>query len=198
MLAPADTHLRLQGAAPTAGARRRPCSCPARRAGCNKAPPPGAVRDRRHLESDDGFDVRRRHTHGRGGDPCIDTSRVELEGFSQGGAMAWNLACLRPGTFRAAVGHSSGGLAARLRISVAAATAQSVAPANPDTPCARSCVRRAPLPRRPGRPRHGRDHCRMRDALGAPGGRRRGRRRGSNSASASEPSIRRSSGSRAQ
>jgi poly(3-hydroxybutyrate) depolymerase len=45
-------------------------------------------------------------------DLCIDTSRVELEGFSQGGAMVATLACSRPGVFRAAVGHSRGGLAA--------------------------------------------------------------------------------------
>lgn len=46
------------------------------------------------------------------GDLCIDMSRVELEGFSQGGAMVATLACGRPGTFRAAVGHSRGGLTA--------------------------------------------------------------------------------------
>jgi len=46
------------------------------------------------------------------GDLCIDTSRVELEGFSQGGAMVATLACGRPGVFRAAVGHSRGGLTA--------------------------------------------------------------------------------------
>jgi poly(3-hydroxybutyrate) depolymerase len=45
-------------------------------------------------------------------DLCIDTSRVELEGFSQGGAMVATLACSRPGIFRAAVGHSRGGLTA--------------------------------------------------------------------------------------
>ena len=45
-------------------------------------------------------------------DLCIDTSRVELEGFSQGGAMIAVLACQRPGVFRAAVGHSRGGLTA--------------------------------------------------------------------------------------
>ena len=45
-------------------------------------------------------------------DLCIDTSRVELEGFSQGGAMIATLACARPGVFRAAVGHSRGGLTA--------------------------------------------------------------------------------------
>lgn len=42
---------------------------------------------------------------------CIDTSRVALEGFSQGGAMAWSLACARPGVYRAAVVHSGGGVA---------------------------------------------------------------------------------------
>lgn len=42
---------------------------------------------------------------------CIDTSRIQLEGFSQGGAMAWTLACARPGVFSAAVVHSGGGLA---------------------------------------------------------------------------------------
>jgi poly(3-hydroxybutyrate) depolymerase len=45
-------------------------------------------------------------------DLCIDTSRIELEGFSQGGAMVAVLACGRPGIFRAAVGHSRGGLTA--------------------------------------------------------------------------------------
>jgi len=45
-------------------------------------------------------------------DLCIDTSRVILEGFSQGGAMVAVLACGRPGVFRAAVGHSRGGLTA--------------------------------------------------------------------------------------
>jgi poly(3-hydroxybutyrate) depolymerase len=45
------------------------------------------------------------------GDLCIDTSRIELEGFSQGGAMAWTLACAQPsGVYRAAVVHSGGGL----------------------------------------------------------------------------------------
>lgn len=44
-------------------------------------------------------------------DLCIDTSRVELEGFSQGGAMAWALACARPNVYRAAVVHSGGGVA---------------------------------------------------------------------------------------
>jgi poly(3-hydroxybutyrate) depolymerase len=45
-------------------------------------------------------------------DLCIDTSRIEIEGFSQGAALVWNLACQRSGVFRAAVGHSGGGLAA--------------------------------------------------------------------------------------
>lgn len=44
-------------------------------------------------------------------DLCIDTSRVVIEGFSQGGAMTWTLACALPGTFRLAVVHSGGGLA---------------------------------------------------------------------------------------
>lgn len=44
-------------------------------------------------------------------DLCIDTTRVELEGFSQGAAMAWTLACGRPGKYRAVVGHSGGGVA---------------------------------------------------------------------------------------
>jgi len=43
-------------------------------------------------------------------DLCIDTSRVMLEGFSQGAAQAWQLACSRPGVFRAVVGHSGGGV----------------------------------------------------------------------------------------
>jgi poly(3-hydroxybutyrate) depolymerase len=43
-------------------------------------------------------------------DLCIDTSRVMLEGFSQGAAEVWQLACSRPGVFRAAVGHSGGGV----------------------------------------------------------------------------------------
>jgi len=46
-----------------------------------------------------------------GDDLCIDTTRIELEGFSQGGAMTWTLACALPGTFRIAVVHSGGGLA---------------------------------------------------------------------------------------
>ncbi len=44
-------------------------------------------------------------------DLCIDATRVELEGFSQGGAMAFTLACALPNVFRAAVVHSGGGLA---------------------------------------------------------------------------------------
>lgn len=43
-------------------------------------------------------------------DLCIDTSRIGIEGFSQGGAMVWTLACALPGTFRYAVVHSGGGL----------------------------------------------------------------------------------------
>lgn len=43
-------------------------------------------------------------------DMCIDSSRVMLEGFSQGAAMSWSLACSRPGVFRAVVGHSGGGV----------------------------------------------------------------------------------------
>ena len=42
------------------------------------------------------------------GELCIDTSRVMLEGFSQGGAMSWVLTCSRPGIYRAVVGHSAG------------------------------------------------------------------------------------------
>jgi poly(3-hydroxybutyrate) depolymerase len=41
---------------------------------------------------------------------CIDTSRVMLEGFSMGGAMAWIITCSRPGVYRAVVGHSGGGV----------------------------------------------------------------------------------------
>ncbi len=44
------------------------------------------------------------------GDLCIDTTRIMLEGFSQGAAEVWQLACSRPGVFRAAVGHSGGGV----------------------------------------------------------------------------------------
>jgi pimeloyl-ACP methyl ester carboxylesterase len=43
-------------------------------------------------------------------DLCIDTSRIGLEGFSQGGAMVWTLACALPGKFNVAVVHSGGGL----------------------------------------------------------------------------------------
>jgi poly(3-hydroxybutyrate) depolymerase len=45
-------------------------------------------------------------------DLCIDTTRIELEGFSMGAAMVWAIACNLKGTFRAAVGHSGGGVAA--------------------------------------------------------------------------------------
>ena len=41
---------------------------------------------------------------------CIDTSKVVLEGFSQGGAMSWYLTGSRPGLFRAVIGHSGGGV----------------------------------------------------------------------------------------
>ena len=41
---------------------------------------------------------------------CIDTARIGLEGFSQGAAMVWTLACARSKTFRFAIGHSGGGL----------------------------------------------------------------------------------------
>jgi poly(3-hydroxybutyrate) depolymerase len=44
-------------------------------------------------------------------DLCIDTTRITLEGFSQGAAMSWTLACSRAGVFRAVVGHSGGGVA---------------------------------------------------------------------------------------
>jgi poly(3-hydroxybutyrate) depolymerase len=44
-------------------------------------------------------------------DLCIDKSRIFLEGFSQGAAMSWTLACSNPGVFRAVVGHSGGGVA---------------------------------------------------------------------------------------
>jgi predicted esterase len=43
-------------------------------------------------------------------DLCIDTSHIEIEGFSQGGALVWTLACALPGTFRVAIVHSGGGL----------------------------------------------------------------------------------------
>ena len=42
-------------------------------------------------------------------DLCIDTSRIELEGFSMGGAMVNTLVCSHPGVFRAAAAHSAGG-----------------------------------------------------------------------------------------
>jgi hypothetical protein len=42
---------------------------------------------------------------------CIDTSRIDIEGFSQGGAMVWTLACGVPDTFKVAIVHSGGGLA---------------------------------------------------------------------------------------
>ncbi len=42
-------------------------------------------------------------------DLCIDTSHVELEGFSMGGAMTITLLCQRPGVFSAGVAHSAGG-----------------------------------------------------------------------------------------
>jgi poly(3-hydroxybutyrate) depolymerase len=41
---------------------------------------------------------------------CIDTSKVVLEGFSQGAAMSWYLTGSRPGVFRAVIGHSGGGV----------------------------------------------------------------------------------------
>lgn len=41
---------------------------------------------------------------------CIDTSKVVLQGFSQGAAMSWYLTGSRPGVFRAVVGHSGGGV----------------------------------------------------------------------------------------
>jgi len=44
-------------------------------------------------------------------DLCIDTTRIMLQGFSQGAAMAWTLACAKAGVYRAAVGHSGGGVA---------------------------------------------------------------------------------------
>jgi len=43
-------------------------------------------------------------------DLCIDTTRVMLEGFSQGAAMARVLACAFPGVYRAIVAHSAGGV----------------------------------------------------------------------------------------
>jgi hypothetical protein len=41
---------------------------------------------------------------------CIDTSRIMLEGFSQGAAMVRVLGCQRPGVYRALAAHSAGGL----------------------------------------------------------------------------------------
>jgi poly(3-hydroxybutyrate) depolymerase len=41
---------------------------------------------------------------------CIDTSRIILEGFSQGGAMSWYLTGSHPGLYRAVIGHSGGGV----------------------------------------------------------------------------------------
>ena len=41
---------------------------------------------------------------------CIDTSKVVLEGFSQGAAMSWYLTGSLPGVFRAVVCHSGGGV----------------------------------------------------------------------------------------
>lgn len=43
-------------------------------------------------------------------DLCIDTAHIGIEGFSQGGAMVWTLACALPGRFSVAVVHSGGGL----------------------------------------------------------------------------------------
>lgn len=44
-------------------------------------------------------------------DLCIDTSRIMLEGFSQGAAMSWSIACTGKNVFRAVIGHSGGGVA---------------------------------------------------------------------------------------
>lgn len=44
-------------------------------------------------------------------DLCIDTSRILLEGFSQGAAMSWSIACTSKNVFRAVIGHSGGGVA---------------------------------------------------------------------------------------
>lgn len=44
-------------------------------------------------------------------DLCIDMSRVMLEGFSQGAAMSWSIACTSQNVFRAVIGHSGGGVA---------------------------------------------------------------------------------------
>jgi hypothetical protein len=41
---------------------------------------------------------------------CIDTSKIVLEGFSQGAAMSWYLTGSLPGVFRAVIGHSGGGV----------------------------------------------------------------------------------------
>jgi poly(3-hydroxybutyrate) depolymerase len=41
---------------------------------------------------------------------CIDSSKIVLEGFSQGAAMSWYLTGSRPGVFRAVIGHSGGGV----------------------------------------------------------------------------------------
>jgi poly(3-hydroxybutyrate) depolymerase len=41
---------------------------------------------------------------------CIDTSKIVLQGFSQGAAMSWYLTGSRPGVFRAVIGHSGGGV----------------------------------------------------------------------------------------
>jgi dienelactone hydrolase len=41
---------------------------------------------------------------------CIDTSKIVLQGFSQGAAMSWYLTGSRPGVFKAVVGHSGGGV----------------------------------------------------------------------------------------
>jgi poly(3-hydroxybutyrate) depolymerase len=42
-------------------------------------------------------------------DLCVDTTRIQLEGFSMGGAMVNTLICARPGKFRTAAIHSAGG-----------------------------------------------------------------------------------------
>jgi poly(3-hydroxybutyrate) depolymerase len=41
---------------------------------------------------------------------CVDPSRIVLQGFSQGAAMARYAACQRPGVFQATVAHSAGGV----------------------------------------------------------------------------------------
>jgi predicted esterase len=43
-------------------------------------------------------------------DLCVDTSQIILEGFSQGAALAYTLACMRPNVYRAAVVHSGGSM----------------------------------------------------------------------------------------